>query len=349
MFIIRYIPKQLQESFFGKPDARILHLMKAGQYSEINIACLLQMQKSGCRGSQNRFLKLFRYIFLFFFFSPLFSLTTSSLYFLHQGEEIADITQRLLRSSLVEPNVKKTIIETQRRFFLFNYPSGDIKVRGYITFTPNPEGNPLLILLRGGMNLSGLMVPASDFSTYSNYTVIATAYRGSLFQGIDECGGADVDDVKTLIDFIPQLEEWLGIAFNPSKSYVIGGSRGAMQMFLALARYPELQERIDKIVSVSGLLDAPNWFNNANPSFLKYRREDNNPLDVVPLIRKDLPILIVQGTEDRVVDLDQGRVMYRLLKENDYLVDYFEKEGGNHCLSNDKGTRMERIAHWLEQ
>jgi hypothetical protein len=46
---------------FGKPDARILNLKKVGQYSETNIAYLLQMQKSGCRGSQNRFLKWFRY------------------------------------------------------------------------------------------------------------------------------------------------------------------------------------------------------------------------------------------------------------------------------------------------
>jgi tetratricopeptide (TPR) repeat protein len=59
-----FIHKLIQESFFGKPGAWILHLKKAGQYSEINIACLLQMQKSGCRGSQNRFLNQFVYKFL---------------------------------------------------------------------------------------------------------------------------------------------------------------------------------------------------------------------------------------------------------------------------------------------
>lgn len=245
------------------------------------------------------------------------------LYYLQPGEEIRDITDKLLASSDTHPTVKKQIQTANRKFYLFNYPSGGIKVRGYISFIPNSINKPLLILLRGGMDLMGLMNPATDFTTHGDYTVLATTYRGTIFEGVDEFGGADVLDVKTLIDFFPKVQETLRIDLRPSKTFMLGGSRGAMQMILALTRYPELQKKVDKIVALSGLFNLPKWFEKASPYFAKYKdptgKYPNNPIKVVTQIRKDLPFLIVQGTKDTVVPLNQGKEMVNLLKEANML------------------------------
>lgn len=275
------------------------------------------------------------------------------LYYLQPGEEIRDITDKLLASTDTHPKVKSQIQSSNRKFYLFNYPSGGIKVKGYISFTPNSVNKPLLIVLRGGMDLMGIMNPASDFSTHGDYSVLATAYRGTIFEGTDEFGGADVLDVKTLIDFFPKVQETLGIDLRPSKTFMLGGSRGAMQMILALTRYPELQNKVDKIVALSGLFNLPKWFEKANPYFDKYKdptgKYPNNPIKVVTQIRKDLPFLIIQGTKDTVVPLNQGKEMLNLLKRSQHAVDYFERTEGTHTLSNFPFIRMGYITAWLEK
>ena len=82
-----------------------------------------------------------------------------------------------------------------------------------------------------------------------------SAYCWGASEGEDEYGGQDVNDVKNLIDFIPHLEQRLNAIFQKEKMHFLGGSRGGMQMFLALVRFPELQTRVAKIVSLSGMLD----------------------------------------------------------------------------------------------
>lgn len=285
----------------------------------------------------------------------------ASFYDISINEGIKEITEDVLQSPLIQNAQKQAIVENQRRIFLFVYPSDGLKIKGLISFVPIPEDYPTLIFLRGGNRLFGILSPAHPLMNPEKYTVISTTYRGGVSEGIDEFGGDDVNDVKHLIDYIPELEQKLHIQIQQNKMFMLGGSRGGMQMFLALARFPEIQSRFKKIVSLSGMLDMrqsilsrPDMKAMFNEDFgliegvneeewIDYR----DPLLAADHLALDLPILIMQGSADNRVTLLEGHHMVEKLQSRGNHVTYQEIEGGTHCLSNvENRTRL--ILEWLE-
>jgi dipeptidyl aminopeptidase/acylaminoacyl peptidase len=75
--------------------------------------------------------------------------------------------------------------------------------------------------------------------------------------------------------------------------------------------------------------------------------QHRNPIQAVENIRKDLPFLIVQGTNDNRVPLKEGNNMVKKLKANGNPVTYIEIPEGTHCLRNHT-NRLELIADWFE-
>ncbi len=282
-------------------------------------------------------------------------------YTLEEGEELKEITESLLQSNETKKSIKERILKTGRRFFLFTYPSDGFRVKGYISFVPNSLENPLLLFLRGGNRLFGLTHPAIDLTCSRNYTVLATVYRGGVSEGVDEFGGSEVDDVPHLMEYFPILQKKLAMQFAPKKTFILGASRGGMEMFLAMSRSPWLQHQITKAASLSGLLDLRECITDredmrtmfiADFGFIPGKNEDawirhRDPLNSPPNLRSDLPILIVQGTHDLRVSLNQGYHMVKKLEENGNPVTYLEVPEGDHCLSN-QPSRMDIIADWFE-
>jgi dipeptidyl aminopeptidase/acylaminoacyl peptidase len=328
--------------------------------------------------------RLFLFIFLFGFFqsaiysiSPLLdeeerdqeslkimerSLKIAKFYELPEGLDIKEITDDLLNSSLV-PEVRKQAIRAfGRRTFVFIYPSDGLQVKGVVSFVPNSDEFKTAIFLRGGNRIFGILNPASDFMCADHYTILSTMYRGGVSEGEDGFGGQDVNDVNNLIEFIPQLEQKLNITIQNEKMFLIGGSRGGMQMFLTLTRFPALQTRFTKIVSLSGLLDMHQTLltrPDMKKMFIKrfgliegVNEEEwvneRNPLLVADKINPDLPILIIQGTLDNRIDLEEGYHMVAHLQDLGKNVTYWEIEGGEHCLNNVE-DRVERVFNWLEE
>lgn len=282
-------------------------------------------------------------------------------YSLEDGKEFKEITTIILQSDETKESIKQLILSTGRRFFLFKYPSDGFQVKGYISFVPNPLGNPLLIFLRGGNRMFGLMHPATNFTCIRNYTVIATAYRGGVSEGTDEFGGNEVNDVHNLMEYFPFLQEKLEVQFAPKKTFILGGSRGGMEMFLSMRRSPSLQYQVTKAASLSGLLDIREcmaYREDMRRMFIRdfglipEKNEDEwihhrDPLANVSNLRKDLPILILQGTHDLRVNLNEGKHMAKKLEANGNPVTYVEIFGGDHCLSN-QPNRIDIIADWFE-
>lgn len=282
-------------------------------------------------------------------------------YSLEENEEYKEITQTILDSEDTKESVKQLIRSSDRRFFLFKYPSDGFQVKGYISFVPYAEESPLLVFLRGGNRTFGLMHPATDLTCAHSYTVIATTYRGGISEGVDEFGGAEVNDIHNLMEYFPIIQKKIDVYFSPNKTFLLGGSRGGMEMFLALNRSIGLQHKITKAVSLSGLLDLHEcmaYREDMRKMFIKdfglnpETNEDTwiayrNPIANVSCIRKDLPVLILQGTEDLRVSLHEGRHMVDVLERNGNPVTYLEVEGGDHCLAN-QPDRMNIIINWLE-
>jgi dipeptidyl aminopeptidase/acylaminoacyl peptidase len=291
------------------------------------------------------------------------SLQYAKFYELPSNVEIKEITEELLNSPLVRDERKQMIRDFQRRIFVFTYPSDGLQIKGVISFVPEPQENRTIVFLRGGNRMFAILNPASDFMCAEKYTVIATAYRGGVSEGEDEFGGRDVNDVKNLIDYIPQLEQKLNVTLQNEKMYLIGGSRGGMEMFLTLARFPELQHHFAKLVSLSGMLDMREWIatrSDVKEMFIQDFGliENENEEEWInqrdPLLAADkiqcpqLPILIIQGTADNRVGLESGYHMVSRLQANGQNVTYWEFEGSQHCLS-DRDDRVKLILNWLEE
>lgn len=290
------------------------------------------------------------------------SFALRSLYDLPINCSWKEVTQDLLNNSIIKEKQKHRIRANGRKIFVFSYPSDGLRVKGIVSIVPEANDPSTVIVLRGGNRLFGLPNPALDLFNIGTSTCISTCYRDGVSEGIDEFGGGDVADVKHLVDYIPEIEKKSGISIKQENMYLIGRSRGGMQMFLALARFPGLQNRFSKVVSLSGLLDLSLCVSHRSDmrqmfikdfglvekanvdEWINYR----NPLNTAGKIRKDLPILIIQGTEDLRVSLEEGYHMLQRLENNGNNVTYLEIAGGDHCLTNQDDI-AEIILDWLRQ
>lgn len=277
-----------------------------------------------------------------------------------KDSQLWEITEDFLKSPFVDPQKKQAIESTGRRIFIFIYPSDGLKVKGIISFVLNPSLYPTIVLLRGGNRIFGIPNPADDLFSPGNFTVVSTLYRDGVSEGTDEYGGKDVNDVKHLIDFLPHLEDQLQLTFQKDKMFLVGCSRGGMQLFLTLARFPELQKRFKKAVSLCGVLDMRHCIDSRSDmkemfiddfglkegvnesSWIELR----DPLKTVEKIDPQLPILIIQGTSDIRVDLIEGHRMVERLLAHGSDVTYWEVEDGDHCLRNVK-EKTQKICEWL--
>lgn len=281
-------------------------------------------------------------------------------YELPEDTDILDVTDVILNSEFVSEKEKEYIRSFERRIFVFTYLSDGLKVKGFISFAPDAQERPLVVFLRGGSQDFGIIHPGTSLLGSQQYTVIATLYRGGISEGEDEFGGQDVNDVKNLIDFISQLEEKLNVPFQNERMYLLARSRGSMQMFLTLARFPELQTCFTKAVSLSGLLDLHEWIASRPDieemlikdfGLTEENQEDwvalRDPLLTADKIRLDLPILIIQGTRDNRVGIEGGRHMVSRLQEQGNQVTYWEIADETHDLENIEKC-YEMIQEWLE-
>ncbi len=282
-------------------------------------------------------------------------------YEIPEGLDLFEITDKILASEWTLAPQKEAIRSPPRRIFLFTYPSEGLKIKGFISFVPDAKNQPLLITLRGGTQIFGIRNPGSDLAVPSTFTVICTTYRGGISEGNDEFGGEDVNDVKNLVNYIPILEHKLQQKLHNDTFYMLGDSRGGMELFLALARFPDLQSKVSKVVALSGLLDMrlliqsrPDMLEMFTESFglIPGVNEDEwinrrDPMLIVSKIRQNLPILILQGLKDLQVSPDIGYSMVEALENTRHDITYYEVENGDHCLAN-QPDRMKLILKWLE-
>lgn len=283
----------------------------------------------------------------------------AKLWNLEENIDLKEITMTLLASSEVSEERKQQIRAQGRRFFLFTYPSDGLKVKAVISFVENPEKHRTMLYLRGGNGIFGIPSPASDFSSADNLTVLIPAYRGGVSEGKDEFGGRDVHDVKALIDFLPELEQKLSLQIQKDQMFLLGASRGSMQMFLVLARYPELQPRFSKIASLTGLVDMNLTLKNRTFKEMFIEEfglnegvnevawiAERDPIQAVEKISKDLPILIIQSRADLRVELQGGHHMLQKLQKLGHSAIYWEFEKDEHNLYN-RTDRIELLLSWF--
>jgi len=285
-----------------------------------------------------------------------------SLYDLETHQSWRDITAEVYQQSTTSDDVKQAILEDQRRIVLFRYPSDGVQVKALISFTPQAAHQPLIILLRGGNRHFGLLNPGSEWLACGDNVIVSSALRGGVSEGVDEFGGADVNDIENMVNYLPVLAAQLHFNYSPSEINMLGMSRGGLEMFLALSRSYQLQKNVKKVVALSAILDLQEQIKQRPEDMEKMFIEDfglvkgvndvswiasRNPLNTVSSLPQNLAILIVQGTDDpRVQPTEAHRMVNRLL-QNQHTVTYWEIKEGQHLLTN-RPTIKAEIFQWLE-
>ena len=131
------------------------------------------------------------------------------------------------------------------------YRSDGLRVAG-LMWRPKDSGSrrlPLIIFTRGGNREFARIPPWHGFHRLAaeGFVVLASQYRGvDGGEGVEEFGGADVDDVRNLVPVAASL----GIV-DLENVFLLGWSRGAMQALLALKH----GLRANAIAIGGGLLD----------------------------------------------------------------------------------------------
>ena len=160
------------------------------------------------------------------------------------------------------------------RTYKIMYKSDDYKVASYLSVPKecleNQEQFPCIIYNRGGNNLQSASAIGPEktaaWSSTMRTITFASQYRGvDGGSGMEEFGGAELNDVIKLIDF---CEEFAFV--NSDEIYMVGESRGGMMAYLAIRQ----DERIKKAIIISGIADT----------FMHYEERPDMKKIYVPLV-----------------------------------------------------------------
>jgi len=282
---------------------------------------------------------------------------------LSKRHSIWDITDKILTSdsSLTSKETKQCIRETGRRIYFFHFQSDGFRIKAFANV---PEQSDRLIYwCRGGNRTWAIPHPADrSFSHFANTTIVCTSCRGEPSEGVDQFGGDDVNEIKKLMDLFPNIAQEINLTINDNKVFILGRSRGGMQMTLALARFPDLQARVRGAISLSGLLDMDE-IDTFRPDMMQMFREDfgmstdpicqrewltyRNPKLHLDKLSKKFPFLIVNAGKDIRVRPDEGTVFAKLMQERGHNVTVWNITDANHCL-DDRLDVINSLVRWMD-
>lgn len=138
-----------------------------------------------------------------------------------------------------------------------------------------------------------------------------TGVTGDLDQALESLG-----QVQQMVEGLPQMDPIL----RDSPVYVMGFSQGAMMSLLLTLRYPQ---RVQGAVILSG-----RWPTGLDPS---------------PEL-EHVPVLVVHGTQDPILTIEQGREIRQRLEALPVILSYCEYEMG-HTINPDS---LMQVRSWLQ-
>lgn len=268
------------------------------------------------------------------------------------------------RYYLYEPAPKKL------QYFSFTYPELDqydlarvlpvryqardgLEIPAYLTLPPgvsNPPSKPLaaIVMPHGGPESRDYAAFDPEVQMLANrgYAVLQMNFRGSTGYGSAfekagrrEWGEAMQDDVTDGTKWLVQT----GIA-DPARICIAGGSYGGYAALMGIVKEPALYRCA---VSLNGVTDLPDLINRRG-FFVGGRGSANRRIgdlwsDSDKLARNSparraadmrVPVLLVHGTSDRVVPIEQSRKMADALKNAGKSYQYVELQDEEHWLTH---------------
>ncbi len=225
------------------------------------------------------------------------------------------------------------------------YPSRDgSKIPGYLAVPKHLAGQklPTVVLPHGGPydRDSARFDPWVQYLNDLGIAVLKPNFRGSvgygelyMQAGYRQWGKRMQEDLVDGIDWMVRE----GIA-DPDRVCVVGASYGG---FTALVSAYKYADRVRCAVSLAGISDLDRLVRRIHDFDLVNRNRDriqsgdelraNSPYHHAAAFA--IPVLLVHGDRDTVVDVEHSREMAARLKLVDKSFEYIEQPGGDHFLS----------------
>ncbi len=244
--------------------------------------------------------------------------------------------------------------------YSMGYISDGHLVTGFAV-VPKKAGNyPCVVFNRGGNRELGKLLVATAVSVMApiaaeGYVVVATNYRGnSGSEGMEEFGGADVNDVVQLIKSLPQIEK-----ADPSKVGLIGVSRGGMMNYLTLKQDKTLN--IKAVATIGGVTDLEKTIEHHPeieevaveliPNYKTSREsalERRSAIHWVDELPQDVPMLILHSKIDDHVVYEQAVNFADSLAHYNMPYQLISFADDNHGLMKNREFVANRILEWFD-
>jgi dienelactone hydrolase len=225
----------------------------------------------------------------------------------------------------------------------------------YLSRPPGTAGPlPLVLLPHGGPHSRDHadFDVETEFLANRGYAVLQVNFRGSagfghdfMVAGLQRWGLEMQDDLTDAVQWAVAQ----GVA-DPARVCIVGGSYGGYAALMGLVKTPQLYRCAVSFAGVTDLIDLIRYESDyiggraAMQAQLGSAWTDRARLRATsPALnaeRIQAPVLLVHGTADRSVPVDQSRDMASALKRLGKPHRYIEQPGGDHHLS--------RYAHRLE-
>jgi dipeptidyl aminopeptidase/acylaminoacyl peptidase len=237
------------------------------------------------------------------------------------------------------------------------YESSGAPVDAFAVFPPGVRAAPTVLYARGGgpHNAVNPFIVSTHLAPLAaaGFTVVATQYRKPP-HGQDEFGGAEVADLVNAAALLEHLPE-----ANPNRVGLVGWSRGAMMVHLALARAPTAFRAavcaagvVDQFAELERRPRMEEVLSAAIPNFAEHRDRElarRSVLRWAEKLPREVPILLLHGSADwRVSPHESLKLAARFLDlgQPHRLVLY---EGAEHGIREFRAEVNAEIAQWFER
>lgn len=233
----------------------------------------------------------------------------------------------------------------------FDYTGKDgMKLHGYLTLPVDVAGEkpPLVVMPHGGPQARDYRYfdPLAQLLASRGYAVLQMNFRGSTgfgskyeAAGYKEWGQTMQQDVLAAVDWAEKSGR-----VDTSRMCMVGASYGG---YVALTASVQTPKKFDCIVSIAGISDLValvkdfGWFSNSEGLMSEIIGDVNKDKEHKMLVansainqveKVSTPMLLIHGTRDTQVRLDQSENFYDKARRLDKNVEYLEIENGTHYL-----------------
>jgi len=208
---------------------------------------------------------------------------------------------------------------------------------------PEEDKPPLLVIAHGGPTGSAKAVfsATTQFWTSAGFAVIDVDYRGSTGYGrryrdelLSQWGVIDAEDVADAVRYLITVGKVDG-----AKVAVRGGSAGGYMVQRVMTQYPDLFSVGASYYGIGNLITLEEQTHKFESRYTgnlvgaelpggedKYK--ERSPINHLDKLKA--PMIIFQGTDDKIVTPDCSRELVRILKERGIKHEYIEYEGEAH-------------------